>query len=330
MASEHIGEGRLRRPVPAWIGGAKVRAALSTMAILVLMLGAVGCGQGPSAEKEDTGTEENSGSASSAASASSGSASSGSQELPESQIQSSPELEASVDEYRAYVVEQADQLVAGTALFTDAVLAGDVEGARELYAPARAPWERIEPVAATLGDLDPNIDAREGDVPDEEWRGFHRIEQALWVDEITEGQEEYARQLRADVEQLQGEVQDLELRPEDLVTGSIELLNEVSAGKITGEEERYSRTDLYDIQANVEGSEAAFEALRPSLEERDPGLVAEIEDRFGAVYETLEPYRQGDGWVPYTELDEGERRRISQGIDALAEHLSQIGQVLEA
>lgn len=139
MASEHIGEGRLRRPVPAWIGGAKVRAALSTMAILVLMLGAVGCGQGPSAEKEDTGTEEkNSGSASSAASASSGSASSGSQELPESQIQSSPELEASVDEYRAYVVEQADQLVAGTALFTDAVLAGDVEGARELYAPARA------------------------------------------------------------------------------------------------------------------------------------------------------------------------------------------------
>ena len=194
----------------------------------------------------------------------------------------------------------------------------------------RAPWERIEPVAATLGDLDPNIDAREGDVPDEEWRGFHRIEQALWVDEITEGQEEYARQLRTDVEQLQGEVQDLELRPEDLVTGSIELLNEVSAGKITGEEERYSRTDLYDIQANVEGSEAAFEALRPSLEERDPGLVAEIEDRFGAVYETLEPYRQGDGWVPYTELDEGERRRISQRIDALAEHLSQIGQVLEA
>lgn len=136
--------------------------------------------------------------------------------------------------------------------------------------------------------------------------------------------------MQADVEQLQGEAQNLELQPADLVTGSIELLNEVSAGKITGEEERYSRTDLFDIQANVEGSEAAFEALRPSLEERDPELVAEIEERFDAVYETLAPFREGDGWVPYTEVDENERRRISQSIDALAEPLSQIGQALEA
>ena len=186
----------------------------------------------------------------------------------------------------------------GTALFAAAVIAGNVEEAKETYAPARVHWERIEPIAAALGDLDPNIDAREGDVPDDEWRGFPRIEQALWVENTTEGQEEYARQLQADVEQLQEEVQNLELQPADLVTGSIELLNEVSAGKITGEEERYSHTDLYDIQANVEDSEAAFEALRPSLEERDPELVAEVEERFAAVYETLAPYRQGDGWYP--------------------------------
>jgi iron uptake system component EfeO len=136
--------------------------------------------------------------------------------------------------------------------------------------------------------------------------------------------------LQADVEQLREETQNLELQPADLVTGSIELLNEVSAGKITGEEERYSRTDLYDIQANVEGSEAAFEALRPSLEQRDPELVAEIEERFAEVYETLAPYRQDDGWVPYTEVTENERRQISQSIDALAEPLSRIGQVLES
>jgi iron uptake system component EfeO len=307
------------------------------VAILVLVLGAAGCGQGPEAEKEDPGTteEETSKSASSASEATSGSASSGSasadaQGVPEANVQSTPELEAAVDEYRAYVVEQTDQLVEGTALFTDAVIAGNVEEAKETYAPARVHWERIEPIAATLGDLDPNIDAREGDVPDDEWRGFHRIEQALWVEETTEGQEKYARQLQADVEQLQGEAQNLELQPADLVTGSIELLNEVSAGKITGEEERYSRTDLFDIQANVEGSEAAFEALRPSLEERDPELVAEIEERFDAVYETLAPFREGDGWAPYTEVDENERRRISQSIDALAEPLSQIGQTLEA
>ena len=31
----------------------------------------------------------------------------------------------------------------------------------------------------------PAIDAREGDVPDDEWTGFHRIEKALWVDGST-------------------------------------------------------------------------------------------------------------------------------------------------
>jgi iron uptake system component EfeO len=294
------------------------RIALILLFTLVLLVG-VGCGQEQGSKEEEAGG----GSASGGGSGSAGA-------VPKADIQSTPELEAAVDQYQAYVVDQTDQLVEGTTMFTRAVIAGNVEEAKELYAPARMPWERIEPIAATLGDLDPNIDAREGDVPDDEWRGFHRIEQALWAKNTTEDQGEYAQQLQADVEQLQGEVQTLELQPADLVTGSIELLNEVSAGKITGEEERYSRTDLYDIQANVEGSEAAFEALGPTLEERDPELVAEIEERFAGVYETLEPYREGDGWVPYTEVTEDERRQISQSVDALAEPLSRIGQALEA
>ena len=147
--------------------------------------------------------------------------------------------------------------------------------------------------------------------------------------EHDEGQEEYARRLQADVERVQEQVEAAELRPEDLVTGSVELLNEVSAGKITGEEDRYSHTDLYDINANIEGSEAAFEALRPALEERDPELAKQISSRFGALYATLEPYRTDDGWFPYTELDEEERRQLSQSVDALAEPLSRVGQVLE-
>jgi iron uptake system component EfeO len=301
-------------------------APLATLLTMSIIATAVSCGgQDRSTESASSGSQSGSGSSSS----NPGSATSASEATPETDIQSTPELEAAVDEYKAYVVEQTEQLVQDTSLFTSAVIAGNVEEAKELYAPARVPWERIEPIAESLGDLDPNIDAREGDVPEDEWRGFHRLEQALWIDNTTEGQEDYALQLQADVETLQAEVSDLQLEPADIVTGSIELLNEVSAGKITGEEERYSGTDLYDIQANVEGSQAAFEALQPMLEERDPDLVAEIDERFDAVYETLAPYRDEDGWVPYTDVTEDERRQISQSIDALAEPLSQIGQALQ-
>lgn len=243
--------------------------------------------------------------------------------------ESTPELEAASESYEEYIVDESDGLLEGTERFADAVISGDVEEAKELYAPTRVHWERIEPVAVSVGDLDPSIDAREGDVPEEEWGGFHRIEQALWEENTTEGQEEYARGLLTDVEALRTKIYGLQLQPSDPVVGSVELLNEVSADKITGEEERYSHTDLYSIEANIEGSEAAYRSLEPVLKREDPELVTEINDRFTDLYDTLGPYRKGDGWVPYTELDEGERRELSQSVDALAEPLSRIGQVLE-
>lgn len=241
----------------------------------------------------------------------------------------SPELAAAADGYEEYVVEQVALLEERTERFTDAVISGDVEEAKRLFGPTREPWERVEPIAAALGDYDPNIDAREGDVPDDEWRGFHRIEKALWEENTTEGQEEYARRLMEDVSNLREDVEDLELEPADLVTGSVELLNEVSAGKITGEEDRYSHTDLYDINANIEGSEAAFEELKPEVAGEDLELANEVEEGFDGVYEELDQYRKGDGWVSYETLNEADRRALSQKVDALAEPLSRVGQVLE-
>src|SRR5918997_7137801 len=119
------------------------------------------------------------------------------------EVGGTPELAEAADEYEEYVVEQVGLLEERTKGFTDAVLAGDVEKAKKRFGPAREPWERIEPIAASLGDYDPNIDAREGDVPDEDWRGFHRIEKSLWVENTTEGQEGYARLLLENVRSLE-------------------------------------------------------------------------------------------------------------------------------
>jgi len=132
-----------------------------------------------------------------------------------------------------------------------------------------------------------------------------------------------------DISNLREDVERLELEPVDLVTGSVELLKEVSAGKITGEEDRYSHTDLYDIHANVEGSEVAFEELKPEVAGKDMALVNDVEEGFDQVYEELDQYREGDGWVSYDTLNEADRRALSQKVDALAEPLSRVGQVLE-
>ncbi len=174
----------------------------------------------------------------------------------------------------------------------------------------------------------PEVDTREGDIPKQQWTGFHRIEQALWVEDTAEGQAEYATELMSDVERLEREVDNVKLQASDPVFGAVELLNEVSATKITGEEDRYSHTDLYDIAANVEGAEVAFDFVKPVVRKQDPELVREIEARFEDVEREIEPYRRGDGWVSYEKVDGEQRRELSQKIDALAEPLSGVGRVL--
>jgi iron uptake system component EfeO len=243
-------------------------------------------------------------------------------------IEGSPELDKAAREYQDYVNGQSEQLVDRTEEFVAAVKAGNVEKAKKHYAHSRVPWERIEPVAEKFGTLDPEVDAREGDVPDRQWTGFHRIEKALWVEGTTEGQDEYADELMSDVERLERKVDGVKLQASDPVFGAVELLNEVSATKITGEEERYSHTDLYDIAANVEGAKIAFDFVKPVVKRENPELVAEIEARFEAVEREIQPYRRGDGWVSYEKVDQGQRRELSQKIDALAEPLSRVGRVL--
>jgi len=237
---------------------------------------------------------------------------------------SSPEVDAAVTEYRKYLEQNADELVAETRPFVAAVAAGQVEKAKSLYPAARIPYERIEPVAESFGSLDPRIDARENDVPKSEWGGFHRIEKALWEEGTARGMAPVAKHLLADVEELQSKLGKVELQAVQIANGANELLGEVSASKITGEEERYSHIDLVDFEANVEGAEAAFESIEPLLSADDPEPAKEIEADFETVDADLRPYRRGDSFVSYTTLTSADTRRLAQSIDELAEKLSQV------
>jgi iron uptake system component EfeO len=242
----------------------------------------------------------------------------------ELETENSPQVKGAIADYRAYLEENTAELVEATEPFVTAVVAGDVAKAKSLYAAARIPYERIEPVAESFGSLDPKIDARENDVPASEFEGFHRIEKALWEEGTAQGMAPVAEQLLADVEELAQKVETVELQAVQIANGANELLGEVSASKITGEEERYSHIDLVDFEANVEGSEAAFEAVKPLLDESDPDLAGEIEVDFEMVFNSLEPYRTEGGFVLYTELTKADTRKLATGIDTLAENLSQV------
>ncbi|MEB2282982.1 EfeM/EfeO family lipoprotein [Lysinibacillus xylanilyticus] len=237
--------------------------------------------------------------------------------------------------YQKFALEQMDQFLLETEKFVNAFKAGDIEKAKAAYAPARMYFERSEPIAESFGDLDPRIDGRLADIQEEgkgeeEWTGYHKLEHALWVENKTAGYEAIADQLLADAKELHALVQTVEVSPDLMITGAVDLLNEVSTSKITGEEEIYSHTDLYDFKANIEGAEKIFEILRPKLEAKDKGLVLTLDEKFKAVDDLLAKHATADGgYVSYEELTEENTKELAAAVNQLGEPLSQMGIILE-
>ncbi|WP_127508915.1 iron uptake system protein EfeO [Actinoplanes solisilvae] len=232
--------------------------------------------------------------------------------------------------YSRYVKSQTAALETKTGEFVAAVKAGKVDEAKALFPIARTYWERIEPVAEIFGDLDPRIDGRE-EVTEEgmKFGGFHRIEKDLWAvpaDISKDGP--IADQLMTDVKEIVQKANAEKLSPLQLANGAKGLLDEVASGKITGEEDRYSHTDLWDFNANVEGSKAAIASLRPVLEERDPALVKTLDTEFAGVDAALSKYRSGDGWKLHNELSQADLKSLSDAINALAEPISKVAAVI--
>ena len=140
----------------------------------------------------------------------------------------------------------------------------------------------------------------------------------------TAGTQQLSRKLVADVAAVNSVATRITLTPAQIANGAVTLLDEVAASKITGEEERYSHTDLIDFEANLEGSEAAFDAVRPLLPPSRRALGRTIEARFARVHRTLDTYRRNGRFVSYTALRQPDTRALSQALDALAEPLSRV------
>lgn len=240
-------------------------------------------------------------------------------------------LDTATDQYGSYVRDQAAQLIAMTERFADAYVAGDDDAARALYPQARTHWERIEPVAESFGDLDPRLDLREADLAEgQEWTGWHRIEKDLWPPAagytplVDDERVAIAELLVSDTQELVDRVQDLTFTPDQLGNGAKELLDEVATGKVTGEEEIWSHTDLWDFQANVDGARIAFEVLESALRTKDGALADLLTTRFADLQTLLDQYRSGEGFLLYTELTAAQVKELSDAVNALSEPLSQL------
>ncbi|HZA10752.1 MAG TPA: iron uptake system protein EfeO [Mycobacterium sp.] len=232
------------------------------------------------------------------------------------------------DNYRRYVISQADAMLAATEAFVEAVKARDIDSAKRQYPSSRTYYERVEPVAESFpNDLDQRIDRREANLEaGQKWTGYHRLEKDLWAQGFQPDTNAIADQLVADARELAAGVKaaDYSIDPTQIAGGAQHLLDEIAISKITGEEDVFSHTDLWDFNANVQGSQTAVASVRPILDERNADLGKRVDQRFQDVEALLNRYRKGDGFVAYDTVTEPQRQELSRAIDGLSKDVSQV------
>jgi len=251
-------------------------------------------------------------------------------------------LRKGADEYRDYVASTLADMTTAVATLKSAVDAGDVAGAQRAYALARPFYEKVEsdvdgfllPGAdptSNAGNLDYLVDMRASNLdPAVGWSGFHAVERDLWTTGITDQTKTYAADLLTNVTQLAKLASGIDYKPEDLANGAAGLLEEVQSGKITGEEELYSHTDISDFAANVEGAQQAFASLEPGLTKIDAGLTKQVAAQFAKVNAALDAYRDPSvpgGYRIYTdEVRAADAADLSRIVQSLQTPLSKIAE----
>ncbi len=238
------------------------------------------------------------------------------------------DLVGPISEYKIWVAGEVDQLQTDTKAFTDAVRANDIAKAKTLYAAARVHYERIEPIAELFSDLDKSIDSRADDYAKKEadptFSGFHRIEYGLFAKNSTEGLAPIADKLDADVADLKARLKDLQVPAKKVVGGAADLIEEIAKTKISGEEDRYSHTDLSDFAANIDGAQKITTLLHPLIEKANPKLAARVDTAFKKVDTILGKYQTNGTYESYDKLSKKDRAALRGQVTALAEDLSKL------
>ena len=238
-----------------------------------------------------------------------------------------------LSEFRVYLASQGSALIKTTTALNQAIASGDLSQAQALYLPARAAYQRLAPAAQRLAELDNRINARadyyEKRVQDPAFVGFHRVEYALFQPRQLADLAAVAQRLMSDVSTLKQQLLAQSLPPEQLVNIVVRNLNTLADVRAaSGEEERYSHSDLNGFAANLQTAHKVVDLLRPMLSKSAADLLPKIEQTLADFDNEMNSYKVKDGYASYDAINGAQRKQIADKAQALADALDGIDPAL--
>ena len=224
------------------------------------------------------------------------------------------------------LVTQADALRA-------AVHSGNRDASETAWLTAHLTYERLGAAYGAFGDSDGAIngtaDGLPGGVEDEDFTGFHRLEFGLWHGQDMGTLAPVADRLGDDVRQLHDSFADLQVDPNDLGLRAHEIMENTLQFELTGRTDYGSGTNVATALANLDGTRAVLDVLRPLLVPRLPQL-SQVDDWIGRTDAALRAAQRPDGtWTPLTQLGGTRREKINADVSELTELLAPVAAIAE-
>ncbi|HEX2911888.1 MAG TPA: EfeM/EfeO family lipoprotein [Chloroflexia bacterium] len=244
----------------------------------------------------------------------------------------SAEVETLSAKIREYLREKTDSVVKTSQQLQAVIKSRDMEKTKVSYEAARYQFEQVEFLVQAFKDFNIALDGRPEDMVlgenDPHWTGFHPLEKAIYQDgRLDDHTDQLATQLVEDAKAFQAEidVRKLMIGPASALNGAASLIEEILVNKITGEEERYSHTDLNDFRANLSSARQLYEMFKPYVQKKNLVLDTEIQDRFNAVEKSISPFFDYNSRpINYNLVDTSTRRDLAQKVENLADSFSRL------
>ena len=238
-----------------------------------------------------------------------------------------------LSEFRVYLSSQGSALIKAVTALEQAIAAGDLTQAQALIGCAGRNVQRLAPAAQRLAELDNRINARadyfEQREQDPGFRGFHRLEFALFQQRSLDGLTPAAQQLLADVTTLKQQLLAQSLPPEQLVSIVVRNLDNLGDVRATsGEEERYSHSDLNGFAGNLDAARKVLDLLRPLLDKSAADLLPTLDNALAGLDTELNRFKVEEGYARYDSVNAEQRQQIADKAKALAHALDAIDPAL--
>lgn len=231
-----------------------------------------------------------------------------------------------VADYMTVMGKQAAAAEHQLLLLQKALTAGDMAAARQAYIQAHYDYEVIRAAVVVFGHADRVINPHAGYFlsreQDPKFTGFHRIEYALFAQNDPVAAQAATADLLRNIADLKQRIAVETLPAAKLVQSADDSIELILSTKLAGDENRYSRSDLSDIAANIEGARRIVSGLAPLLSAKTNDTLRK---QFAGPDAVMARYLDTRGqYAVYEKLTPEDKQQLYADLTLLAESLAQL------